>query len=138
MEEDLIKFLFQYAHDHGIDCSWESLDAHKPAYAVVNYNFIIVNKNWFRKTEIPFTLAHEIGHVLNGDIICNCQSRYAVYPCERNADRYAFDLIFIYSLRYGSVITEPGIFIEQYGIPPRMLDYATEVFAKNRSLLLEA
>lgn len=35
------------------------------------------------------------------------------------------------------MIKEPGIFIEQYGIPTRMLDYAKTVFAKNRSLILE-
>lgn len=138
MGEDLTKFLFQYAKEHGIYCTWESLSDHTPPYAVVNYNFIIVNKNWFRKTEIPFTIGHEIGHILNGDIICNCQARYAVFPCEKNADRFAFDLIFDYSIKNDKLITEPGIFIEQYGIPVRMLDYAASVFAKNKNLLLEA
>lgn len=136
MEEDLNKYLFNYASKHGITCVWESLNAHTPPFAVVNYNFIIVNKNWFRKTEIPFTIGHEIGHVLNGDIICKCQSRYAVFPCEQKADRYSFDLIFDYSIKYDNVITEPGIFLKQYGIPARMFEYAINVFRKNRNLLL--
>lgn len=138
MEEDLNRYLFRYAFDHGITCVWESLSAHTPPFAVVNYNFVIVNANWYRKTEIPFTIGHEIGHVLNGDIICNCQNRYAVFPCEQQADRFSFDLIFDYSIKYDSVIIEPGIFLEQYGIPTRMLDYAAIVFTKNRNLLLKA
>ena len=138
MEEDLSRYLFKYAKQHGISCVWEPLSDHKPAYAVVNYKLIIVNQNWYRQEEIPFIIGHEIGHILNGDIVCNCQGRYAVYPYEIKADKNSFDIIFDYSLRYGSLITEPGIFIEQYGIPLRMLDYATEVFAKNRSLLLGA
>lgn len=49
MEEDLNKYLFRYALDHGITCVWESLSDHSPFFAVVNYKFIIVNRNWFRQ-----------------------------------------------------------------------------------------
>ena len=87
MEEDLNTYLFKYANQRGITCVWEPLNDHKPAYAVVNYNLIIVNQNWYKQTEIPFIIGHEISHVLNEDIVCNCQGRYAVYPYELKVDR---------------------------------------------------
>lgn len=51
MEEDLNKYLFRYAFEHGITCVWESLSDHTPLFAVVNYKFIIVKRNWFRQIE---------------------------------------------------------------------------------------
>lgn len=138
MINSLTEYLLRYAFDHGIGYEIEPLKSDTPPRAVVDCKLIIVNSNWYKKEEIPFTIGHEIGHIMNGDTVFDCQSPIIYYPLERNADRFSVDLIFNYSLKCEDAIREPGVFIEQYGIPTRMLNYATEVFAKNRSLLLEA
>lgn len=135
MINSLVDYLLQYAFEHGIGCDIEPLDTNTPPRAVIEYSLIIINSNWHKKEEIPFTIGHEIGHIMNGDIIFDCQSPSIYYPLERNADRYSVDLIFNYSLKFENPLREPGIFIEQYGIPYRMLDYTKDIFRKNKEYL---
>lgn len=54
----------------------------------------------------------------------------------KKADKYSFDLIFDYFLETDGSFIEPGTFIEQYGIPIRMLDYAQTVFREKQSQLI--
>lgn len=63
----LMRYLMNYAFDHhiGIEFTYKL-----PPYAPsVSYNdpgkLIIMNANWLYPTQLPFQLAHEIGHVLH-------------------------------------------------------------------------
>lgn len=62
----LIRWLSNYAFQHKIGLEFKP---NLPSYAPpTSFNFpgnlIIMNRNWIPKTEIPFSFAHEIGHVL--------------------------------------------------------------------------
>ena len=66
--DKLLRYLMNYAmFEHHIGVEFTN---RLPAYAPsVSYNapgkLIIMNANWIRPIEIPFLLAHEIGHVLH-------------------------------------------------------------------------
>ncbi|BDZ31271.1 ImmA/IrrE family metallo-endopeptidase [Lactiplantibacillus brownii] len=61
--------LLQYAFDHKIGyILTKKLDPYTPSLALPEDNRMIINLNWHNHNEIPFSLAHEIGHVVNGDV----------------------------------------------------------------------
>lgn len=133
---NLIEYLLNYAFDNKIGYEIRKLDPYFPPRAVLDDNLIIINSNWHNREEIPFTIGHEIGHIMNNDQVEKCQSPTLIYPYELNADKYSLNLIFNYSLDQEIIIQEPGIFIQQYGIPLRMLNYATELFWNNKEKVL--
>lgn len=64
--DQLMRWLSNYAFVHHIGVEFRpDLPSYAPPVSF-NYpgNLIIMNNNWKPKTEIPFSLAHEIGHVL--------------------------------------------------------------------------
>ena len=103
--------------------------------AVPEDDLIIINTNWKRPFEVPFIIGHETGHIVHGDNITKCESPTAHFSCELEADKYSFDFIFDYNLIQDEIICEPEAFLQQYGIPDRLLPYALEVFKNNRNKL---
>ena len=66
--DSLIEWLVNYAFDHNIGVVLTpALQPHTPSTSDGTTRLVVINMNWYRKTEIPFALAHEIGHVINGD-----------------------------------------------------------------------
>lgn len=61
--------LLQYAFDRNIGYTLTlQLNPFTPSLALPEDNRMIINLNWHNHNEIPFSLAHEIGHVVNGDV----------------------------------------------------------------------
>lgn len=61
--DSLIEWLVNYAFDHNIGVVLTpALQPHTPSTSDGTTRLVVINMNWYRKTEIPFALAHEIGH----------------------------------------------------------------------------
>lgn len=132
---DLVMYLLNYALDHNISYELQKLPPYFESRAIPQADFIIINTNWHRANEVPFIIGHEIGHIMNHDNIKKCQPQNASYPLELAADKYSLNLIFKYTLKIDSMIQEPQTFIEQFGIPERMLIPAKELFKSNKELI---
>lgn len=115
----LIKYLWNVAFDNGISIVWtDQLAPDKPSCAMPNQNTIIVNNRWHNQDEIPFQLAHEIGHMLNGDegalYYCSPASHTKV---ECGANDKAIDLILDYCAINEKSTDNYADFMHYYGIP---------------------
>lgn len=66
---NIIEKLGNYAMDNGIGIEMCGLfDPHTPAACNTVTKKVVINTNWHRPKQIPFTFAHEIAHILNGDV----------------------------------------------------------------------
>lgn len=133
--ENLIKYLLNYAFDHGI--SYTLLDNVKntdPSVTLTDMNRMIINLNWKNREELPFIIGHEIGHLANGD---SGKFYYRNFntPVEHQADLYSLNIIFNYASKQFCSFDEPGIFMSQFGIPYRMKDDTYKLFKNNKDLL---
>lgn len=133
--ENLIRYLLNYAFDRGV--SYALLDNVKDTYPSVSFtdlNRMVINLNWKNKKELPFIIGHEIGHFANGD---SGKFYYRNFntPVEHQADLYSLNLIFNYASKQFCSFDEPGIFIEQFGIPYRMVEATYDLFRQNNDLI---
>lgn len=128
---DLIWYLLNFALAHDINYELQKLPPYFESRALPESDLIIINTGWHNTNEIPFTIGHEIGHIMNHDNISKCQPQTANYPLELAADKYSLNLIFKYTMKMNLMIREPQTFIEQFGIPERMLIPAAELFKQN-------
>lgn len=66
---NIIEKLGNYAMDNGIGVEMCGLlDPLTPAACNTVTKKVVINTNWYRPKQIPFTFAHEIAHILNGDV----------------------------------------------------------------------
>ena len=76
--EDLMEWLINYAFDHHIGVQLTSfLQPMTPSTSFSDYRLVVINTRWHKPNEIPFSLAHEIGHVMNGDCGVNAYTAVA-------------------------------------------------------------
>ncbi len=67
-QEDVLDYLLSICKKKHIKCFWpSSLDPHTPPTALPSKRRIVMNPNWHNQIAIPFQLAHEMAHILNGD-----------------------------------------------------------------------
>ncbi|WP_338214917.1 ImmA/IrrE family metallo-endopeptidase [Lacticaseibacillus salsurivasis] len=68
MIDDLLDTIRNIAWDLGI--GWEVAQLHPEQSPLVDTGrrLIILNSNWPNKREMPFQAAHELAHVINGDV----------------------------------------------------------------------
>lgn len=65
---DIVWHLLSVAGEHSIDVQWTTkLDPFTPPACRLDTRIVLMNMLWHRPIEIPFQLAHEISHILNGD-----------------------------------------------------------------------
>lgn len=65
---DAIWYLLKIASKHHIDVQWVGvLSRYTPPACRYDTRIVCMNLNWHRQTEIPFQLAHELSHIINGD-----------------------------------------------------------------------
>ena len=133
--EDLIKYLLKYAFDHGISCALIRREQNYQSVALPDKKLIVINQNSKNKFELPFIIGHEIGHIMNGDVNGAFYCGKPVNSEERLADLYSLNLIYGYASNQFDTFEEPIQFIQQYGIPDRMLDDAYRLFKKNDDLV---
>lgn len=117
--KEVIEYLLNFAFNKGFGfILTDKLKATTPSCANPTKNKIIVNMNWHNQNELPFQLAHEIGHMLNGDEGILYYSSYSSRSkIERNADNKAIDLLFSYCLNMDEVTINYNDFMKYYGIP---------------------
>ncbi|WEA58311.1 ImmA/IrrE family metallo-endopeptidase [Pediococcus pentosaceus] len=131
---DLITYLCNYAFDHGIGYELDS-KTFKPSdssFSNKEASMVFINMNWPNKNEIPFQLAHEISHIINGDCGSNNYSAGSVYSKEEyNANKKAIHILLDYctlnNLHYENYID----FMTAFGIPTKLTYVVNEIF-KNR------
>ena len=133
--EDLVKYLLKYAFDHGISCALIRREQSYQSVALPDKKLIVINQNSKNKFELPFIIGHEIGHIINGDVNGAFYCGKPVNSEERKADLYSLNLIYGYASNQFDNFEEPVQFIQQYGIPDRMLDDAYRLFEKNNDLV---
>lgn len=121
---DLITHLINYAFDHGIGVVMtHRLPAHFPSSASAGERKILVNLNWREPTEIPFIIAHEIGHLVNGDNGVRYYSSATIRSkSEAAANSFAIGLLMECCQAQGLVVDNPVTFCERFGVPAS-LDY---------------
>ncbi|KRL93915.1 ImmA/IrrE family metallo-endopeptidase [Limosilactobacillus equigenerosi] len=75
---DLISWLYNFAFKKGISVEQTKLlSPDTPSTSFPQAKLIIINANWHDPNEIPFIIAHEIGHVINQDDIHSPQAEMA-------------------------------------------------------------
>ncbi|APX73143.1 ImmA/IrrE family metallo-endopeptidase [Companilactobacillus allii] len=68
MINEITSSLMNLAFDNHISVIMEDkFSPYTPAAVDTKTKIIVINNNWHIQNQIPFQLAHEIGHVLNGD-----------------------------------------------------------------------
>ncbi|WP_297816697.1 ImmA/IrrE family metallo-endopeptidase [uncultured Lactobacillus sp.] len=128
-KNDLITYLLNYAMKHGFSYTLVKADPRNPSVSFKDSKRMFINTNWINKDEIPFTIAHEIGHLMLGDQGIMYFSSFAGQNSEEKpADDFGLKLIYDYSCKMGDGFTEPIDFIQNYGIPHRMLNSAIKLF----------
>lgn len=133
--EDLIKYLLKYAFDHGISCALIRREQSYQSVALPDKKLIVINQNSKNKFELPFIIGHEIGHIMNGDVNGAFYCGKPINSEERLADLYSLNLIYGYASNQFDNFEEPVQFIQQYGIPDRMLEDTYQLFKKNDDLV---
>ncbi|RHW49696.1 ImmA/IrrE family metallo-endopeptidase [Bombilactobacillus bombi] len=116
--DNLITYLLNYAFDHGY--GYEILnDAENdwPSLAYPELNLIFINMNWHNQNELPFQIAHEIGHMIDGNA---CHMYNDKIKVEDHADLHAIEILKQYSLDYDFCINNPIVFAQQFCIPYRL------------------
>ncbi|WP_103751724.1 hypothetical protein [Lactobacillus panisapium] len=132
---NLIAWLYSYAFKHKIGVLQIFT---KPEYSSLSdksKRLIIININWKNKKELPFIIGHEIGHILAGEPGLSNYCGTPLTPNERRADLFSLSLIFEYASNQYDSFDEPFLFLQQYGIPIRMLDDACNLFKKHDDLV---
>ena len=133
--EDLIKYLLKYAFDHGVSCALIQREQSYQSVALPDKKLIVINQNSKNKFELPFIIGHEIGHIMNGNVNGAFYCGKPVNSEERKADLYSLNLIYKYASSQFETFDEPGIFMEQFGIPYRMKGDVYRLFKENDDLV---
>lgn len=127
--EDLIEYLLNYAFKHGISYTLVQSELDDPAISFKQERKMYINTNWRNSNEIPFIIGHKIGHLMLGDQgIMYYESFSGQNSEEHSADLYCLNLIYNYSAKKGDSFQEPGTFIQNYGIPSRMMTATKNYF----------
>lgn len=95
MDNDVITYLMNIAFDNKIVINFfDNLDPNTPPGSDVETRRIAMNSRWHNKSEIPFQLAHELGHILSDQqstkILYFTPYKYGM---ELEANEYAISLL---------------------------------------------
>lgn len=120
--DELITYLINFALAHSIGVTVSStLPIDFPSSASSRQRKILFNTNWQNKSELPFILAHEIGHLLDNDEGINYYSSPTVHSqTEYKANCKAVDLLLHYCRLNDINVNNPVSFCEQFGIPAEL------------------
>lgn len=119
---NLLSFLINYGFDHGISTTLtHKLSPDFPSSSSKAKQKVLINMNWSNKSEIPFILAHELGHLLNGDSGVNYYRSPTVHnKTEFGANSTAINLLIDFCHRYDLYFNNPIQFCEQFGVPAEL------------------
>ncbi|WP_367302028.1 ImmA/IrrE family metallo-endopeptidase [Lactobacillus helveticus] len=131
----LITYLFNYAFDNDIGYVFcKKANPRYPSLAWKEEREIAINMNWHNQDVVPFTIGHEIGHIMlgkpNTKQLC-CIAYGAQIEEEKDADIYSLHLLYRYSCGQEDNFYDPLSFVKAYGIPNRMIGEAYKMFAED-------
>lgn len=131
--EDLIEWLANYSFDHNIGyILTHLLSPSTPSTSYGNERLVIINMNWANANEIPFSFAHEIGHILNGDKGKNSFSAETVNTkSEYEANITGIKLLISYCKSNDMIFTNAIKFCEAFSIPAN-LEYVVSLLLKEK------
>lgn len=125
MFNEIIATLFNYAYDQDITVVAKSkIPEDWVPVAIPTKRMILINMNWYQPKEIPFQIAHETGHVLNGGSDYAAYSRFDTNREEAAANRKAVKILMDLFLDDWMDLEDfnPIDFMETYMIPDRYLN----------------
>ena len=128
--EEIINWLLNYAYDHGIGVVVFHRAPNIPSMASVPDNMIAINMCWEPKSEIPFSIAHEIGHILSGDNGHFLPTKTAQSQAERRANHQAVKILMKWADSHDVEVTTPQHFSECFGVPNTLSDSINEEFGE--------
>ncbi|WP_129045044.1 ImmA/IrrE family metallo-endopeptidase [Companilactobacillus metriopterae] len=104
--------------------STDELSTDSPSGANVDKKIIVLNMNWHENNQIPFQLAHEIGHIL-----CEDKGSQVLYftptktKMESGANKKAIDLLLPFYMEDKEIDEISSVeFMQQFGIPEELND----------------
>lgn len=65
--EEVYDYLLERAKENNIVVHWAHFDPYTPPGSDTEYRSVAMNIDWHNQDEIPFQLAHELSHIINGD-----------------------------------------------------------------------
>ena len=124
MENDLVQWLMNWAFDHGISVTFNQyLPSSLPHCASAAKRKVLMNWKYGNPDEIPFALAHEIGHVVDDDPgIRYYKSAILHDKAEYRANLFGIHLLKRYCAAHDISIDSTIKFCEVFGVPQK-LDY---------------
>lgn len=128
--EEIINWLLNYAYDHGIGVVVFHRGPNIPSMASKPDNMIAINMDWQPKCEIPFSIAHEIGHILCRDNGHFLPTKVAQTQAERRANRQAVKILMEWANSHGVEVNNPQQFSECFAIPGVLSECINEDFEK--------
>lgn len=124
MENNLVQWLMNWAFDHGISVTMTSeIKKDLPHCASAAKKAVVINMNYGNSGEIPFALAHEIGHIVDDDSGIRYYDSATLHDkAEYRANVFGIQLIQQYCKHEDIHISNAVKFCEVFGVPSR-LDY---------------
>lgn len=124
MENNLVQWLMNWAFDHGISVTMTSeIKKDLPHCASAVKKAVVINMNYGNSGEIPFALAHEIGHVVDDDPGVRYYSSATLHDkAEYRANVFAIKLLRQYCLDNDIDCSNNIDFYHRFGIPERLLE----------------
>lgn len=124
MENNLVQWLMNWAFDHGISVTMTSeIKKDLPHCASAAKKAVVINMNYGNKNEIPFALAHEIGHVVDDDPGVRYYSSATLHDkAEYRANQFAIKLLKQYCQVNDINCDNQVDFYRRFGIPERLLE----------------
>lgn len=122
--ENLINWLLNYAFDHGIGyVLTDELPSSIPHTASAKRRMILINKHYGNQQEIPFAIAHEIGHVMDGDLGIRYYCSAIIHDKdEHRANQFVIKLLKQYCQVNDINCDNQVDFYRRFGIPERLLE----------------
>ena len=121
--DDCLAWLMERIKENGFDLRVEDLPARVGGFSSWYDQAIFINRQWQDRPEFPFLLAHELGHLLNGDREINYFTMATVrLKSERQANLIAIELMREFARDYDLRFAGPYQFAANFGIPAD-LDY---------------
>lgn len=117
----LITYLLNFVMSHNIGYELVPCSKDFTSKALSESRLIIININWANQNEIPFIIAHEIGHIMNGDTGVRYYDSGPINS-ECHANIYGIKLLLQYCEKHDITIDNPVSFCETFGVPMK-LDY---------------
>lgn len=131
--DSILEYLMNYALDNGIGIQLSSeFKSTTPAGCNTQTKMVVVNTNWHNQQQVPFTMAHEIAHIINGDVqntplyFSTAVSKSSIeYEANKTACKILIPI-------YLEKMEEHGIsilhFMDIFQIPAHLTDMVSNVF----------